>query len=62
MTNNDSIEDRYLASEIESGERIMQCPISGQEYRVTRWAERDGRAVALEKAGRVAGDGGGRDE
>lgn len=54
-----NIEDRYLASEIKSGDRIMECPISGDEYRVTRWAERDGHVVALEKAGRVAGDGSG---
>lgn len=50
--------ERYLASEIESGERVMQCPITGREYRVTRWASRNGRVIALEKSERIAGDGG----
>ncbi|MDL0127097.1 hypothetical protein [Halobacterium salinarum] len=40
---------RCLSMEIESGDRTMTCPITGQEYVVTRWASRDGRTIALEK-------------
>ncbi|QRY26380.1 MULTISPECIES: hypothetical protein [Halobacterium] len=42
-------DSRCLSMEIESGDRTMTCPITGQEYVVTRWASRDGRTIALEK-------------
>lgn len=38
------------ARNIKTGEIVKTCPVTGDEYRVTRWEERtDGRVVALEK-------------
>jgi len=46
----DSLEDQYPDDQIKEGERIMVSPITGTEYRVTRWVEKaDGRAIALDK-------------
>jgi predicted RNA-binding Zn-ribbon protein involved in translation (DUF1610 family) len=40
----------YPADQVEEGERIMESPITGETYRVTKWVEKnDGRAIALEK-------------
>lgn len=36
--------------QVVEGERLMESPITGDVYRVTRWIEAgDGRAIALEK-------------
>jgi hypothetical protein len=40
----------YPKEEVESGERIVESPLTGTTYRVTKWVEKgDGRIVALEK-------------
>lgn len=40
----------YPVEEIETGNRIMESPVTGQRYRVYAWVEReDGRAIALQK-------------
>lgn len=36
--------------DIETGERIMESPLTGNTYRVTKWVDKgDGKVVALEK-------------
>ena len=45
-----SLEQGYPEDQIEEGERIMESPITGEKYLVTKWVEKpDGRAIALEK-------------
>lgn len=40
----------YDESEIETGEKVMQSPLTDTLYRVTRWVEKDGGlSVALSK-------------
>jgi hypothetical protein len=40
----------YPVDEIQTGEKIMESPITGDKYRVTMWVERgDDRCIALEK-------------
>lgn len=40
----------YCPHEIETGERFMTSPLTGETYRVTKWVEDgDGRMVALHK-------------
>lgn len=43
-------EEDYPDEQVETGERVMQSPVTGTEYLVTKWVEKsDGRAIALEK-------------
>ena len=40
----------YHESQVETGEIIRESPITGEQFRVTRWVDKgDGRIVALEK-------------
>lgn len=40
----------YPEEDIETGERIMESPITGNRYRVTKWVDKgEGKAVAIEK-------------
>jgi hypothetical protein len=40
----------YPVDEIETGEKVMQSPITGDTYRVTMWVEKGAdRVIALEK-------------
>lgn len=40
----------YADDEIETGERYMESPLTGDTYRVTKWVPKgDGKIVALEK-------------
>ena len=40
---------QYHRSEIREDPITHECPITGQQYRVTRWVERGDRIIALEK-------------
>jgi len=43
-------EDGYHPDLVETGERIMESPVTDTTYRVTKWVDKgDGRVVALEK-------------
>lgn len=40
----------YPVEEIETGERVMESPLTGAKYLVMKWVEKgDGQFVALEK-------------
>lgn len=43
-------EDGYHPDLVETGERIMESPVTDTTYCVTKWVDKgDGRVVALEK-------------
>ena len=40
----------HPVEDIETGEKIMQSPLTGNTYKVTKWVDKgDGKFVALEK-------------
>jgi hypothetical protein len=40
----------YPIDEIQTGERIMESPVTGEKFRVTMWVEKGSdRCIALEK-------------
>jgi hypothetical protein len=40
---------RYLESEVETGRRVMTCPVTDDVYVVTRWVKRGDHSRALDK-------------
>lgn len=44
-------EQDYPDGDIQTGEKILESPITGNLYRVTKWVERgEGKFIALEKS------------
>lgn len=45
-----TMSETRTVGQIRTGERMMECPINGDTYRVTKWTETvDGRVRAVEK-------------
>lgn len=48
--NKDELVQGHHPDNIETGEKILQSPLTGKEYRVTKWVDQgDGQFIAIEK-------------
>jgi len=50
VTDEPELVEGHSPSDIETGEKILESPLTGNTYRVTKWVDQgDGKFVAIEK-------------
>lgn len=48
--NRDELIQGHSPDDVETGEKILESPLTGNKYRVTKWVDQgDGQFIAIEK-------------
>jgi len=48
--NTDDLIEGHDPSDVETGEKYLESPLTGNKYRVTKWVDQgDGKFIAIEK-------------